>query len=140
MNYLNNFKDWFYLNTIKKIRKNDKEELDDEEEEEGIFILNFYLVNCLENSIFFFQLEHNFNLLNLKTKSFEERKKIIDEEIEKFKDPKFFRNDSLYRYLYLVNKKVNGRVDEKIVEKLINDYNIDINYKNEYGDTALFEV
>lgn len=78
--------------------------------------------------------------LDLNGKTKEERLKIIDAEIEKLNEPKNYREDSLCRYMRLINKKKNGKVDLNILTKLVNDYKIDINSKNKYGDTALFEV
>jgi hypothetical protein len=78
--------------------------------------------------------------LNLKNKNKQERQIIIDAEITKFNDPKNYRDDSLCRYLKLVNKKPDGKAEIEILTKLVNDYKIDVNSKNRYGDTALFEV
>jgi len=78
--------------------------------------------------------------LNLRGKSKEERQEIIDAEIEKLKDSKNYKEDSLCHYLNLINKKKDGIVDLNILSNLIKDRKIDINSKNKYEDSALFEV
>ena len=65
---------------------------------------------------------------------------IIKEEIETLEKSKSFKDDSLYRYMHLINNQNQGVVNEKIVEKIVKDLNVNIEYKNDYGDTALFEV
>jgi hypothetical protein len=76
----------------------------------------------------------------LRGKSKEERQNIIDAEIEKLKDPRNYREDSLCHYLNLINKKKDGIVDLDILNKLVKDRKIDIKSKNKYEDSALFEV